>query len=89
MTFMYLIFKVGMKTVKKEHNYGRETKMLPVNKVAKKRAKSSVHGHFFVSRGKKKHRLYMYIYKCPEKFLVGLKIWTSWGVAPTFFKINL
>ena len=55
MTFMYLRLKVGMKTVKKKQNYGRETKMLPVNKVAKKRAKSSVHGHFFVSRGKKKH----------------------------------
>ena len=41
---MYLRLKVGMKTVKKEQNYGRETEMLPVNKVAKKRAKIGDHG---------------------------------------------
>ena len=27
--------------------------------------------------------------KCPEKFLVGLKIWACWGVAPTIFKVTL
>ena len=26
---------------------------------------------------------------CPDKFLVSLKIWTRWGIAPTFFKITL
>ena len=31
----------------------------------------------------------MYKKKSPDKFLVGLKIWTSWGVAPTIFKITL
>ena len=55
MTFMYLRLKVGMKIVKKKQNYRREAKMLPVNKVAKKRAKTGVHAHFFVSREKKKH----------------------------------
>ena len=30
--------------------------------------------------------IYIYIYKkCPDKFLVCLKIWTSWA----FFKTNL
>ena len=33
---------------------------------------------------------YTYIYKkCPDKFLVGLKFWSSWGVTPTIFKITL
>ena len=41
---MYLRLKVGMKTVKKEQNYGRETEMLPVNKVAEKHAKIGDHG---------------------------------------------
>ena len=50
---MYLRLKVGMKTVKKEQNYGRETEMLPVNKVAKKREKLVITGVFFFSRGKK------------------------------------
>ena len=50
---MYLRLKTGHENNQKKQNYGRETKMLPVNKVAKKRAKSSVHGHFFVSREKK------------------------------------
>ena len=27
--------------------------------------------------------------KYPDKFLVGLKIWSSWGVALTIFKITL
>ena len=45
--------KSGHENSQKEQNYGRETKMLPVNKVAKKRAKIGVHGHFLVSRGKK------------------------------------
>ena len=45
--------KSGHENSQKEQNYGRETKMLPVNKVAKTRAKIGVHGHFLVSRGKK------------------------------------
>ena len=32
----------------------------------------------------------MYIQKnCSDKSLVGLKIWTNWGVDPTIFKITL
>ena len=46
--------KVGVKKVKKGQNYGRETKILPVKNVAKS-AKIGFHGHFWVSRGKKKH----------------------------------
>ena len=34
--------------------------------------------------------IHKYIYKsCPDKFPVGFKIWTSWGVAPLIFKITL
>ena len=50
---MYLRLKVGMKTVRKEQIYARETKMLPVNKVTKKRAKIGITGTSFT--GKKKH----------------------------------
>ena len=50
---MYLRLNVGMKTVKKKQNYWRETKMLPVNKVAKKRVKTGVHVHICISREKK------------------------------------
>ena len=37
---------------------------------------------FFILRYNKHYtHIYLYIYKknCPDKFLVGLKIWTSWG----------
>ena len=50
---MYLRLKVGMKTVKKEQNYGRETKMLPLNKVAKKRVNIGVYRHFLSFTRKK------------------------------------
>ena len=47
---------------------------------------------FFILRYIKHYthiNLYIYKKKCPDKFLVGLKIWTSWGVAPTIFKVTL
>ena len=50
---MYLRLKVGMKTVKKEQNYRRETKMLPLNKVAKKRVNIGVYRHFLSFTRKK------------------------------------
>ena len=35
--------------------------------------------------------IYTYIQKknCPDKYLVGFIFWSSWGVAPTIFKITL
>ena len=47
------MIKSGHENSQNEQNYGRETKMLPVIKVAKTRAKIGDHGHFLVSRGKK------------------------------------
>ena len=47
---------------------------------------------YIVGYTPQKHRIYItyiYIKKCPDKFLVGFKIWASWGVALTFFKITL
>ena len=42
---------------------------------------------FFISSNiEYKYALYK---KCPNKFLVGLKIWTSWGEALTIFQITM
>ena len=33
--------------------------------------------------------IYLNIKKCSDKYPVGLQFWSSWGVAPTIFKITL